>query len=113
MYSEALSEHVNRPKWQNWLGVLSIFLVWGVVIKGAGEGYSDHPVTSMVVLGILNAAMIYILFLIESNDAAAKKVDRELGGRIVGLDYELDVLREKYVALQKEHTELLTQTSKP
>lgn len=113
MYSEALSKYTNRPKWKNWLGVVSIFLVWIYVMKGALDRYSELPVASTVLGFILNAAMVYIVIvLINEPDSIAKEIDRELGNHIETLDYELNTLKEKYEALQQEHSKLLKQASK-
>jgi hypothetical protein len=114
MHSEALSKLVNRPKWQTLLGVAAIFLVWFFTMRGALDRYSDLPVASSVLAGILNAAMIYILVsLINAPESVAKEIDRELGHQIEILDDELNTLKEKYVALQQEHAKLLKQKSTP
>lgn len=112
-YSKALEKYKSRPKWQDWLGVVSIFLVWIFVMKGALDRYSDLPVASTVSGVIMNAAMIYILVaLINTPDSTAREIDRELGNQIEILDNELNALKEKYETLQQEHTKLLKQASK-
>ena len=83
MHSDALSKYMNRPKWQTWLGVAAIFLVWFFAMRGALDRYSDLPVVSSVLAGILNAAMIYILVsLINEPESVATEIDRELGHHI-------------------------------
>jgi hypothetical protein len=112
-YSKALEKYKSRPKWQEWLGVISIFLVWIYVLKGALDRYSELPIASTVAGVILNGAMLYIwLFLITAPDSTAREIDRELGNHIEILDDELNTLKEKYETLQEEHTKLLEQASK-
>lgn len=111
-YSKALEKYQSKPKWQNWLGVISIFLVWILVIKGTAENYQTHRFASTIFGVIANGAMLYIWFLIGSAESTATAVDRELGNHIESLDYELNMLKEKHEALQQEHTKLLKQTSR-
>ena len=51
-------------------------------------------------------------FTIAECEPLAKKIDLELGERIEGLDYALNVLTEKYAALQQENAKLLKQNSR-
>lgn len=111
-YSKALEKYQSKPKWQTWLGLISIFFVWILIIKVSGENYQTHRFASTV-LGIMaNGAMLYIWILIGWGESTAQAVDRELGHHIEILDDELNMLKEKHEALQQEHTKLLKQTSR-
>ena len=88
-------------------------LVWLFATSCALAGYGDHPFVSSVLMLVVTGALLNIFLTMSDYEPVAKKIDLELGEQIERLDYELEVLTEKYVALQQEHAKLLKQKSTP
>jgi hypothetical protein len=96
--TEAFLKYSSRPRWRSSLGAIALIYVWST---GVLSLISNKNFFMEILLVIFTFFMLVLVFEIVELDSTAKKINEEAGC----LKDELDWLKSKYAALEKEQQE--------